>query len=259
MGSGPALNTTISPGGKGGQVASPGPIRLPGGKGQPRRPEYETRLEGYEAERRALDAQAARNVASMDAGYSSDYMRSFSPFRGTTSYQQPTYYQPPQQQFFTPPPQQFFAPPQQQFYSPPQQYFSPYMNQFQTAGSQFYQQPYSPQPYFQQGPFMQPGGRQQYFSQNMGGLMGILGSQQLPAQRSVPQPAMSRPIPDAIFSEGDGLYRSGDGRMLIKTPDGRYIEPHSTGMERTARPPNLSEEPIAANRPSPLGRKGGFF
>ena len=60
-------------------------------------------------------------------------------------------------------PDPFYSPPQQ-FYSPPQQYFSPYMNQFQMAGGQFYQQPYSYQPSGYQ-PFSQMGGRSQYFAQ----------------------------------------------------------------------------------------------
>jgi hypothetical protein len=92
------------------------------------------------------------------------YAGAFQPFTGSYGYQQPMYS----------PPQQFYSPPQQ-YYPPPQQYFSPYMNQFQMAGGQFYQQPYSyqPSPYYQQGPFMQPTGRTQFFAnQNMGGKGG---------------------------------------------------------------------------------------
>lgn len=110
-------------------------------------PGYDQRMATYEAQRQALDAQAAQNLA-LRQNYSLPYVDNFQQFTGNYSYQQP---------YYTPPPQQF--------YSPPQQYYSPYMNQFQMAGSQFYQQPYSyqPSPYYQ--PFMQPGGRSQYFAQ----------------------------------------------------------------------------------------------
>ena len=155
MGAGADFSKIISPGGKG--LANPmandefarnynlnGGI---GGKGGYTPPGYEQRIAGYEAERNELDAQAARNLA-LRQNYSSPYTDNFQQFTGNYSYQQP-----------------YYMPPPQQFYSPPQQYYSPYMNQFQMAGSQFYQQPYSPSPYYQQGPFMQPGGRSQLFAQ----------------------------------------------------------------------------------------------
>lgn len=142
-----------SPGGKGADpmandpfLSSYGINRGVGGKGGSYTPPgYEQRIAGYEEQRNELDAQAAQNLA-LRQNYSSPYVDNFSQFTGNYSYQQP-----------------YYMPPPQQFYSPPQQYFSPYMNQFQMAGSQFYQQPYSP--YYQQGPFMQPGGRSQLFAQ----------------------------------------------------------------------------------------------
>ena len=157
MGSGPALNTVVSPGGKGFRA---GEQRDPfneaynlggGGKGGPYTPPgYDQRIAGYEAQRNQLDAQAAQNLA-LRQNYSSPYVDNFQQFTGNYSYQQP-----------------YYMPPPQQFYSPPQQYYSPYMNQFQMAGSQFYQQPYSyqPQPSFYQ-PFSQMGGRSQMFGQQL--------------------------------------------------------------------------------------------
>ena len=164
MGSGPALNTVVSPGGKGFRA---GEQRDPfneaynlggGGKGGSYTPPgYDQRIAGYEAQRNELDAQAAQNLALRE-NYSSPYTNNFQQFTGNYSYQQPYYMPPPQQSFQ----QQFF--PQQQFFSPQQQYFSPYMNQFQMAGNQFYQQPYSYQPSGYQ-PFSQMGGRSQLFAQ----------------------------------------------------------------------------------------------
>ena len=169
MGSGSSLKNVTKPGGwgKGGQVAPPpDPFEQAYGLGGSGKggsytpPGYDQRMATYEAQRQALDAQAAQNLA-LRQNYSSGFTQNFQPFQGSYSYQQPTYYQPPPQQQYQP---QSFMP--QQFYSPPQPYFSPYMNQFQMAGGQFYQQPYSYQP---QAPFMQPGGRAQYFAQrNMG-------------------------------------------------------------------------------------------
>lgn len=87
------------------------------------------------------------------------YENAFQPFTGSYAYQQPQYMPPPQFSQQRPPQQQFFQSPQfpqQQQFPPQQQYFSPYMNQFQPAGQQFYQQPYS-QP--QQMGFQPQGGK----------------------------------------------------------------------------------------------------
>jgi hypothetical protein len=157
MGSGPSIDKVISPGGKGFKAGQgPDPFEqaygLGGKGGYTQQPSYQSNyIDPY--------SQPFRQSPISDP-----YAGSFQPFTGSYGYQQPMYS----------PPQQYYPPPQQ-YYSPPQQYFSPYMNQFQMAGGQFYQQPYSyqPSPYYQQGPFMQPTGRTQFFAnQNMGGKGG---------------------------------------------------------------------------------------
>ena len=132
------------------------------------------RLAFYDAQRQAMDAQAAQNLAAKQ-GFRDPYQNAFDPFTGSYAYQRPNFFQPPPQQQFASPQQQQYQPqffyPQQQGYTPPQQYFSPYMNQFQPtnqmAGNQFYQQP-SFQP--QQPMGFQPQGGKGF--QPQGGMRG---------------------------------------------------------------------------------------